>query len=156
MYYIHANNIMSMDDLTKKLSERGIPQSNRIALIGHIVDHILDKEDSENKKNASNSNRVSGVSGNESYENIYPALSSIDQLSPGHPLIQRVQQGTDIMDPQLAIQYTQDAISVMKDHANQHPEKMRSIFRNLHLKRIGKDKEQDEDGSFLHDGYDTF
>lgn len=156
MYYIHANNIMRMDDLTKKLSERGIPQSNRIALIGHIVDHILDKEDSENKKNASNSNRLSGVSGNESYENIYPALSSIGQLSPGHPLIQRVQQGTDIMDPQLAIQYTQDAISVMKDHANQHPEKMRSIFRNLHLKRIGKDKEQDEDGSFLHDGYDTF
>ncbi len=156
MYYIHANNIMSMDDLAKKLSERGIPQSSRMALISNIVDHILDKEDPGNKRNVSDNNRASSVSGTDSYEDIYSALSSIGQLSPGHPLIQRIQQGTDIMDPQLATQYTQHTISVMKDHANQHPEKMRSIFRNLHLKRIGKDKEQDEDGSFLHDGYDTF
>lgn len=155
MYYIHAINIMSMDDLANKLSERGIPQSSRMAIISSIVDHILDQGDS-NKKNISNSNKAPGVSGTEPYENVNSALSSIGQLSPGHPLIQRIQQGTEIKDPQVATQYTQHAISVMKDHANQHPEKMRSIFKSLHLRRINKDKDKDEDGSFLHDGYDTF
>lgn len=147
---------MSMDDLANKLSERGIPQSSRMAILSYIVDHILDKGDSENKKSVTSSNKTPSVSGTESYGNVYSALSSIGQLSPGHPLIQQIQQGTDIKDPEVATQYTQQAISVMKDHADQHPEKMHSIFQSLHLRKIGKNKDLDEDGSFLHDGYDTF
>ena len=149
---------MSMDDLAKKLSEFGIPQSSRTTIISYIVDHILDKRESNSKNNVINgdSNRKPGVSGTQPYEDVHSALSSIGQLSPDHPLIQRVQQGTDIKDPQIATQYTQHAISAMKNHAEEHPEKMRSIFRSIHIRKIRKDKNEDENGSFLHDGYDTF
>jgi hypothetical protein len=45
----------------------------------------------------------------------------------------------------------------MKEHANENPERMRSIFRSLRRKkREGKDQGQNQDGSFLHDGYDSF
>jgi len=145
-----------MDDLAKKLSERGIPQSSRSTIVNYIVDHILDKGESESKNNVNNSNAAAGFSRIGSYEDVHSALSSIGQLSPEHPLIQRIQQGTDIKDPQLATHYTEHAISAMKEHANEHPEKMHSIFRSLHIRKIGKNKDQDEDGSFLHDGYDTF
>lgn len=147
---------MSMDDLAKKLSERGIPQSSRSTIINYIVDHILDKGESESKNNVSNSNVAAGVSGIGPYEDVHSALSSIGQLSPQHPLVQQIQQGTDIKDPQLATHYTEHAISAMKEHANEHPEKMRSMFKSLRIRKTGKNKAQEEDGSFLHDGFDTF
>jgi hypothetical protein len=147
---------MSMDELAKKLSERGIPQSSRSTIINYVVDHILDKGVSESKNNVSNSNAAGKVSRIGSYEDVHSALSSIGQLNPEHPLVQRIQQGTDIKDPQLATNYTEHAISAMKEHANEHPEKMHSIFKSLQIRKIGKNKGLDEDGGFLHDGYDTF
>jgi len=45
----------------------------------------------------------------------------------------------------------------MKEHANENPERMRSLFRSLRLgKEEVKDQGQNSDGSFLHDGYDSF
>ena len=153
---------MSMDDLAKKLSESGIPQSSRETIIRYVVDYVLDKGESQSKNNVSdsdsnsNSNREPRISGTQLYEDVDSALSSIGQLSPDHPLVQRIQQGTDIRDPQIATQYTQHAIMAMKNHAKKHPEKMQSIFRSIHVRKMEKNKDRDEDGSFLHDGYDTF
>jgi protein-tyrosine-phosphatase len=79
------------------------------------------------------------------------ALSNIEQLNPNHPLIQRVQRDTGIQDPQVATQYTEQTLRAMKEHANENPERMRSIFMSSRSK-----KERDLDGSFLHDGYDSF
>ena len=84
-------------------------------------------------------------------KDVQRALSNIEQLSPNHPLIQRVQRDTGIQDPQLATQYTERTLRAMKEHANENPERMRSILRSSRSK-----KERDLDGSFLHDGYDSF
>ena len=90
-------------------------------------------------------------------KDVHTALSKIDQLSPNHPLIQRIQQDTGIQDPQLATQYTEQTLRAMKEHANKNPERMRSIFRSLRgRKGEVKDQGQNLDGSFLHDGYDSF
>lgn len=78
------------------------------------------------------------------------ALSNIEQLSPNHPLIQRVQRDTGIQDAQLATQYTERTLRAMKEHANENPERMRAILSSR------SKKERDLDGSFLHDGYDSF
>ena len=69
-------------------------------------------------------------------------------------MVQRIQQDTGIQDPQIATQYTQQTLSAMKEHANENPERMRSIFRRK--KEEGKNQGQNQDGSFLHDGYDSF
>ena len=84
-------------------------------------------------------------------KDVQRALSNIEQLNPNHPLIQQVQRDTGIQDPQLATQYTEQTLRAMKEHANENPEKMRSIFMSSRSK-----KERDLDGSFLHDGYDSF
>jgi hypothetical protein len=42
----------------------------------------------------------------------------------------------------------------MKELADENPERMRSIFRTK--KEEGKDQGQNQDSSFLHDGYDSF
>ena len=67
------------------------------------------------------------------------ALSNIGQLSPGHPLVQRIQRDTGIQDPQIATRYTQQTLSAMKEHANENPERMRSLFRRLRLGKEVKD-----------------
>lgn len=150
---------MSADDLASKLSQSGIPQSNRSTIINSIIKHIVDSGESEYKGNTNNTNnsRATGdVAGTvaDTDKDVQSALSNIGQLSPSHPLVQRIQQDTGIQDPQIATQYTQQTLSAMKEHANENPEKMRSIFRRK--KEEGKDLGQSQDGSFLHDGYDSF
>ena len=143
---------MSADDLASKLSQSGIPQSNRSTIINSIIKHLVDSGESEGKGNTNNN----GTTGDAADE-IQLALSNIGQLSPGHPLVRRIQQDTGIQEPQIATQYTQQTLSTMKEHANENPERMRSLFRSLRLgKEEVKDQGQNSDGSFLHDGYDSF
>jgi hypothetical protein len=143
---------MSADDLASKLSQSGIPQSNRSTIINSIIKHLVDSGESEGK-GSTNNNGTTGDAADE----IQLALSNIGQLSPGHPLVRRIQQDTGIQDPQIATQYTQQTLSTMKEHANENPERMRSLFRSLRLgKEEVKDQGQNSDGSFLHDGYDSF
>jgi hypothetical protein len=87
---------------------------------------------------------------------VQTALSNIDQLGPNHPLVQRIQQDTGIQDPQLVTQYTEQALLAMKEHANENPERMRSTFRSLRSRKEVNYQGQNLDGSFLHDGYDSF
>jgi hypothetical protein len=144
---------MSSDELARKLSQRGIPESSRNTIINCIINHLLDSDESKDK--GTTNRLVSGDADKNTVEDadkdVQRALSNIEQLSPNHPLIQRVQQDTGIEDPQLATQYTERTLRAMKEHANENPERMRSIFRSSRSK-----KELDIDGSFLHDGYDSF
>ncbi len=143
---------MSSDELASKLSQSGIPDSCRDTIINCIIKHLLNSDESEDK---GSTNRL--VTGNpastvaDADKDVQSALSNIEQLSPNHPLIQRVQRDTGIQDPQLATQYTEQTLRAMKEHANENPERMRSIFRISRSK-----KEPDLDGRFLRDGYDTF
>jgi len=116
----------------------------------------VDSGESEYKGNTNKSRATGDVSGTvaDTDKDVQSALSNIGQLSPSHPLVQRIQQDTGIQDPQIATQYTQQTLNAMKEHANENPERMRSIFRRK--KEEGKDQGQNQDGSFLHDGYDSF
>jgi hypothetical protein len=147
---------MSSDDLASKLSQSGIPQSSRSTIINSIIKHIVDSGESEYKSNTNKSRSAGDVAGtvDDTDKDVQSALSNIGQLSPSHPLVQRIQQDTGIQDPQIATQYTQQTLSAMKEHANENPERMRSIFRMK--KEEGKDQGQNQDGSFLRDGYDSF
>jgi hypothetical protein len=143
---------MSSDDLASKLSQSGIPESSRSTIINSIIKHLMDSGESEDKGSTNNS----GATG-DAASTVAAALSNIGQLSPNHPLVQRIQQDTGIQDPQLATQYTEQTLRAMKEHANENPERMRSIFRSLRSgKGEVKDQGQNLDGSFLHDGYDSF
>ena len=91
----------------------------------------MDSGESEDKGSTNNSGTTGDTSTTvaDAADDIQLALSNIGQLSPGHPLVQRIQQDTGIQDPQIATQYTQQTLSAMKEHANENPESMRSIFR---------------------------
>ena len=142
---------MSSDELASKLSQSGIPESSRNKIINCIIKHLLDSDESEGK--TSTNRLVKGDAANtaDANKDVQRALSNIEQLNPNHPLIQRVQRDTGIQDPQLATHYTEQTLRAMKEHANENPERMRSIFMSSRSK-----KERDLDGSFLHDGYDSF
>jgi hypothetical protein len=150
---------MNADDLASKLSQSGIPQSNRSTIINSIIKHLVDSGESEGKGTTNYSETTGDTSTAvvaDAADDIPLALSNIGQLSPGHPLVQRIQRDTGIQDPQIATQYTQQTLSAMKEHANENPERMRSLFRSLRLGKEVKDQGQNSDGSFLHDGYDSF
>jgi hypothetical protein len=143
---------MSSDELASKLSQSGIPESSRNTIINCIIKHLMDSDESEGK--ASTNRLATGDAAStvaDADKDVQRALSNIEQLNPNHPLIQRVQRDTGIRDPQLATQYTEQTLRAMKEHANENPERMRSIFMSSR-----SNKERDLDGSFLHDGYDSF
>jgi hypothetical protein len=143
---------MSSDELASKLSQSGIPESSRNTIINCIMKHLIDSDESEGKASTNRlAARDAASTVADADKDIQRALSNIEQLSPNHPLIQRVQRDTGIHDPQLATQYTELTLRAMKEHANENPKRMRSILRSSRSK-----KERDLDGSFLHDGYDSF
>lgn len=145
----YVDGTMSADDLASKLSQSGIPQSSRSTIINSIIKHLLDSGESEGKAGDTSTTVADEA------DDVKLALSNIGQLSPGHPLVQRIQRDTGIQDPQKATQYTQQTLSAMKEHANENPQRMRSLFRSVRMVKEVKDQ-QNSDGSFLHDGYDSF
>jgi len=141
------------------LSQSGIPESSRSTIINSIIKHLIYSGDSEDKGSDDNNNEtgVDAITKGDTDKNVQSALSNIGQLSPTHPLVQRIQQDTGIQDSQLATQYTEQTIRAMKEHANEKPEIMRSMFSSLRRKKgEGKDQGREKDGSFLQDGYDLF
>ncbi len=54
-----------------------------------------------------------------------------EQLQQDHPLVQQVQQNTGIQDPKQAKEYTHKAVSLMKEHANNNPQGLHSLFSNF-------------------------
>ena len=142
-----------------KLSQSGIPESSRSTIINSIIKHLIYSGDSEDKGSADNNNETGddSITKGDTDKNVQSALSNIGQLSPTHPLVQRIQQDTGIQDSQLATQYTEQTLRAMKEHANEKPEIMRSMFSSLRRKKgEGKDQGREKDGSFLQDGYDLF
>jgi hypothetical protein len=65
---------------------------------------------------------------------IWSQLSNLiggGQLEQDHPLVQYVQQNAGMQDPQQATQYTQQALKMMNEHANNNPEGLNSLFSNF-------------------------
>jgi hypothetical protein len=91
-------------------------------MINSIIKHIVDSGETEYKGNTNN-DRIGDVADTiaDTDKDVQSALSNIGQLSPSHPLVQRIQQETDIQDPQIATQYTRQTLIAMKEHANENP-----------------------------------
>ena len=75
-----------------------------VPIINSVIKHLIDSGDSEDKGSVTN-NEVSGDVARtvtDADKDVRSALSNIGQLSPTHPLVQRIQQDTGIQDPQLS------------------------------------------------------
>jgi hypothetical protein len=111
---------MSLDMFANTFSQRsGIEQSMMNTIISSIIGHLTQQ---------GSPNSLMGVGGG---GGIQSALSGIGQLSPDHPLVQRVRQDTGIQDPNQATQYTQQAVDLMNEHANSNPQGIQSLFGNF-------------------------
>lgn len=54
-----------------------------------------------------------------------------NSLNQNHELVQHVQQNAGIKDPQQATQFTQQAVDLLKEHGNNNPQGLQSLFSNL-------------------------
>ena len=109
----------------------GIEQSMMSTIISSIIGHLTQQ--------GSPNSLMGGGNG------VQVALSGIGQLSPDHPLVQRVQQDTGIQDPDQAAQYTQQTVDLMNEHANSNPQGIQSLFSNF----MGGGGGQNQDGNIL-------
>ena len=108
---------MSLDMFANLFSQNsGIEQAMMSTLISSVISHLT-------RQRPKNSLMDAG--------GIQSGLSNIGPLDPNHALVQRVQQDTGIQDPQLATQYTQQAVDLMNQHANSNPQGIQSLFSKI-------------------------
>jgi hypothetical protein len=128
---------MSLDMLSGLLSQRhGMNQSIASSVINAIMGHMMQQQGGignlfSRGNNYSDDDRVGGIQS--SLSNLMGGRSGGEygQLQQDHPLVQYVQQNAGIQDPQQATEYTQHALSLMNEHANNNPQGLHSLFSNL-------------------------
>lgn len=83
------------------------------------------------------------------FSNLIGGGNSIDQ---NHELVQHVQQNAGIKDPQQATQYTQQAVDLLKEHGNNNPQGLQSLFSSLMGgQNQGQSDDQKKDKGLLGD-----
>ncbi len=123
---------MSLGILTDMFSQRsGIEQSIAGPVINIVIGHIMQHGGIGNLfsqgNNYSDHDRIGGIQS---------ALSKLtggagvggEQLQQEHPLVQSVQENAGIKDPQQATKYTQQALSLINEHAINNPHGLHSLF----------------------------
>ena len=116
------------------LSQRGgIDQSIAGSVINAIMSHMTQQGGIGNLfsggNNYSDDDRIGGIQSHLS--NLMGAGGEGGQLQQDHPLVQYVQQNAGMQDPQQATQYTQQALALMNEHANNNPQGIHSLFSNF-------------------------
>ncbi len=116
--------------LSDMLSQRsGIEQSIAGSVINIVVGHMMQHGGIGNLFSQGNK-----YSDHDRTGGIQSALSKLTegvgggQLQQDHPLVRSVQQNTSIQDPQQATKYTQQALSLINEHANNNPQGLHSLF----------------------------
>jgi hypothetical protein len=107
----------------------GIDQSVAGPIINAVLGHVTQQRgignlfSGDSYDNYSDDDRIGGIQS---------ILSNLGGGGGGihhtHPLVQQIQEQTGIQDPQEAAQYTQHAIALMNEHANNNPQGMHSLF----------------------------
>jgi hypothetical protein len=128
---------MSLNMLSGLLSQRhGMNQSIASSVINAIMGHMMQQQGGignlfSSGNNYSDDDRMGGIQS--SLSNLMGGGSGGEygQLQQDHPLVQYVQQNAGIQDPQQATEYTQHALSLMNEHANNNPQGLHSLFSNL-------------------------
>ena len=127
---------MSLDMFSNLLSQRhGIDQSMAGSVISAVIGHLTQQQQGGGIGNLfsqgnsySDEDRRGGIQS--SLSNLMEQRDS-GQLNEDHSLIQYVQQHTGIQDPQQAREYTNHALGLMHEHANNNPQGLQSLFGNL-------------------------
>ena len=123
--------IMSLGMLSDMLSQRsGIEQSIAGSVINVVIGHMMQHGGIGNLfsqgNNYSDHDRIGGIQSAISQLTGYGGGGI--QLQQDHPLVKSVQQNAGIQNPQQAIKYAQQSLSLINEHANNNPQGLHSLF----------------------------
>jgi hypothetical protein len=116
--------MVDVNSLANMFSQKtGAQQSIAMAVINAVIGFMMQRGIGSMLSQAGNQGGIMSA-----LSNIVGSGNSFDQ---NHELVQHVQQNTGIKDPQQATHYTQQAVDLLKEHGNNNPQGLQSLFSNL-------------------------
>lgn len=96
----------------------GIQQSLASTIVSVVIKYVMQQ--------------IVGTSSKGGLGNIMSLLTNLEgNLNPEHPLVRQVQEKTGLQDQQQVTQYTEQAVSVIKQEATKNPQGIESLFGNV-------------------------
>lgn len=96
----------------------GIQQSLASTIVSVVIKYVMQQ--------------IVGTSSKGDLGNIMSLLTNLEgNLNPEHPLVRQVQEKTGLQDQQQVTQYTEQAVSVIKQEATENPQGIESLFGNV-------------------------
>ena len=118
---------MSLENLAGMFSQRtGAQQSIASTIMSTIMSYIM-----QNFMQKGFSSFLGSGGGDQG--SMKSALSQLqnDANDPNHPLVQQVKNDSGLQDNNQARQYTQQAIGMLNEHADNNPQGLQSMFGNF-------------------------
>jgi hypothetical protein len=119
--------MVDVNSLANMFSQKtGAQQSIAMAVINAVIGFMMQRGIGSMLGSSSQAGNQGGIMS--VLSNLVGSGNSFDQ---NHELVQHVQQNAGIKDPQQATQYTQQAVDLLKEHGNNNPQGLQSLFSNL-------------------------
>src|ERR671926_1004714 len=119
---------MSLDNLAGMFSQRsGIQQTIASTIMSTIMSYMMQNF----MQKGLSSFLGSGGNDKGSMKSALSQLQNDANNDPNHPLVQQVKNDSGLQDNNQARQYTQQAISMLNEHADNNPQGLHSIFGNV-------------------------
>jgi hypothetical protein len=119
--------MVDVNSLANMFSQKtGAQQSIAMAVINAVIGFMIQRGIGSMLGSSSQAGNQGGIMS--VLSNLVGGGNSFDQ---NHELVQHVQQNAGIKDPQQATQYTQQAVDLLKEHGNNNPQGLQSLFSNL-------------------------
>jgi hypothetical protein len=119
--------MVDVNSLANMFSQKtGAQQSIAMAVINAVIGFMMQRGIGSMLGSSSQGGNQRGIMS--ALSNLVGGGNSFDQ---NHELVQHVQQNAGIKDPQQATQYTQQAVDLLKEHGNNNPQGLQSLFSNL-------------------------
>lgn len=118
---------MSLDTLTNMFSQRsGVQQSIASTVMSTVMSYMMQHFMQKG---------LSGFlgSGGKDQNSMKSVLSQLQNQAndPRHELVQQVKSNSGLQDDNQAKQYTQQAVSMMREHTDNNPQELHSAFGNV-------------------------
>ena len=119
---------MSLDNLAGMFSQRsGVQQSISSTIMSTIMSYMMQNFMQKGLGSFMNS----GGSDRSSMHSAFSELEGGIGNDPRHPLVQQVKQNCGFQDDNQARMYTQQATGLLREHANNNPQGLSSLFGSL-------------------------
>ncbi len=116
---------MSLDNLAGMFSQRsGVQQSISSTIMSTIMSYMMQNFMQKGLGSFMNS----GGSDRNSMHSTFSELEGGISNDPRHPLVQQVKQNCGFQDDNQARMYTQQATGLLREHANNNPQGLSSLF----------------------------